>query len=96
MSARLKKEKRWSLKAKLTVAFIVLLYALRRHTVLQAMAGCCMLPMKWRAGLAFIPISMYNGRRGFIRGQLAKYLFYAFYPAHLLIIYLLQTMLYTS
>ena len=75
-------------------AFIVLLYALRRHLALQTLAGCSMLPMKWVAGLAFIPISMYNGRRGFIHGQVAKYLFYAFYPAHLLALYLIQRALF--
>ena len=71
-------------------AFIVLLYTLRRHLALQVLAGCCMLPMAWIAGLAFIPISMYNGQRGFIHGQVGKYLFYAFYPVHLFIIWLLS------
>lgn len=73
-------------------AFIIMLYALRRHRVLQAIVGCCMLSLKWIAGLAFIPINMYNGRRGFIHGQLAKYLFYAFYPAHLFVIWLIKKM----
>ena len=71
-------------------AFIVLLYTMRRHLVMQVLAGCCMLPMKWMPGLAFIPISMYNGRRGFIHGSFAKYLFYAFYPVHLFVLWLLQ------
>lgn len=70
-------------------AFIILLYTLRRHRLLQALLGCCMLPMKWVAGLAFVPINMYNGRRGFIHGPVAKYFFYAFYPLHLLLIWLL-------
>ena len=68
-------------------AFIILYYALRRHRALQALMGCCILPMKWIAGLAFIPINMYNGQRGFIQGQVAKYLFYAFYPVHLFVIW---------
>ena len=71
-------------------AFIVLLYVLRRHFALQVLIGCTMLPMKWVAGLAFIPIGMYNGRRGFIRGPWGKYLFYAFYPLHLFVIWLLR------
>ena len=71
-------------------AFIIMLYALRNHLVLQVFAGCTMLPMKWVAGLAFVPISMYNGQRGFIRGNVGKFLFYAFYPAHLLIIWIVQ------
>lgn len=74
-------------------AFIVMLYALRRHHALQALVGCCMLPMKWVTGLAFIPINMYNGRRGFIQGPVGKYLFYAFYPVHLFVIWIIkQTM----
>ena len=73
-------------------AFIILLYTLRRHRALQAIVGSGMLPMTWIAGLAFIPINMYNGRRGFIHGQLAKYLFYAFYPVHLFVIWLIQKM----
>lgn len=75
-------------------AFIILLYTLRHHRLLQAVVGSFMLPMEWLAGLAFIPINMYNGKRGFIKGKKAKYLFYTFYPAHLLVIYILkQTML---
>ena len=74
-------------------AFIVMLYVLRRHFALQVLAGCTMLPLKWVTGLAFIPIGMYNGRRGFIRGPWGKYLFYAFYPLHLFVIWIIkQTM----
>lgn len=71
-------------------AFIILLYTLRHHRLLQAVLGSSMLPMKWIAGLAFIPINMYNGQRGFIRGTFAKYCFYAFYPLHLLLLYFLK------
>lgn len=71
-------------------AFIIMLYALRRHKALQAIIGFCMLPKGLFAGMAFIPINMYNGKRGFIRGAVSKYLFYAFYPAHLLIIHLVR------
>jgi len=74
-------------------AFIILLYILRRRLVLQAMTGICMLPMGLVAGLAFIPISMYNGCRGFIHGTVGKYFFYAFYPAHLFIIWLISQMI---
>lgn len=71
-------------------AFIMMLYVLRRHFALQVIMGCAMLPMKWVAGLAFIPIGMYNGRRGFIQGPWGKYLFYAFYPLHLLVIWAIR------
>lgn len=70
--------------------FIVLLYALRHTKVVQAILGCCLLPSDWLGGLAFIPINMYNGKRGFIQGKWGKYFFYAFYPAHLFILYLIK------
>jgi len=34
-------------------------------------------------------ILLYNGEWGFIKGKVAKYAFYAFYPTHLLVIWLL-------
>ena len=72
------------------VSFIILLYVLRRNRILQAAIGCIMLPMRWITGLAFIPINMYNGQRGFIQGPWAKYLFYVFYPLHLLVLYFIK------
>jgi len=39
--------------------------------------------------LASAAILLYNGERSFIKGKVAKYAFYAFYPAHLLMICLL-------
>ena len=72
------------------VSFIILLYVLRRNRIFQAAIGCIILPMRWIAGLAFIPINMYNGQRGFIQGPWAKYLFYVFYPLHLLVLYFIK------
>ena len=70
--------------------FILLLYVLRDNKILQAIIGSCVLSSRWIAGLAFIPINMYNGERGFVKGAVAKYFFYVFYPAHLLILYFLR------
>jgi len=39
--------------------------------------------------LASVVILLYNDERGFIKAKVAKYAFYAFYPAHLLVIWLL-------
>ena len=32
---------------------------------------------------AFIPISMYSGKRGFVKGNFLKTAFYLFYPLHI-------------
>lgn len=73
------------------IGLILSLYVLRRRPALQAAVGLALLPlMRWAAVLAFIPINMYNGHRGFISGRAAKYAFYAFYPLHLLALYLLR------
>ena len=73
--------------------FILMIYALRKNELVRAIVGSCMLGSRWIAGLAFIPISMYNGERGFIQGKYMKYLFYAFYPLHLMVIYVLSVVL---
>ena len=71
-------------------AFILVMYLLREQKILQAIVGTCIESGGWAAGLAFIPINLYNGRRGFIQGKAMKYLFYAAYPVHILIIYLIK------
>ena len=75
------------------VSFILLLYVMRRNRILQAAIGCCFLGTRWIAGLAFIPINLYNGQRGFIQGPIGKYFFYIFYPLHLLTIYFVRRMI---
>ena len=70
--------------------FILMLYALHSQLLLKSVIGCCMLPGAWMPGLAFVPISRYNGKRGFIRGTVWKFCFYAFYPVHLLVLHLIR------
>lgn len=67
--------------------FILMLYLLREQPPLRAVVGSVMLPNTWRAGLAFLPISLYNGKRGFVRSQIASLCFYALYPVHILLLY---------
>ena len=69
---------------------ILLLYLLREQKILQAVLGTCFLTSTWVGGLAFIPINLYNGERGFIRGRILKYAFYAAYPLHILVIWLIR------
>ena len=71
--------------------FILLIYLLRENKILMAILATCMHPSRWIAGLAFIPIMMYNGERGFAKGKWAKYAFYTFYPLHLIALYLFRT-----
>ena len=63
---------------------------IKQQKILQAIVGTCIESGGWAAGLAFIPINLYNGQRGFIQGKVMKYLFYAAYPLHILIIYLIK------
>lgn len=70
--------------------FIIMLYLLRNNIVHMSVVGSCFLPSTWRSGLSFIPISMYNGKRGFVKGFFWKFSFYLFYPLHLLIIWFIK------
>lgn len=68
------------------VAAIVVAYVLRRWRVPQ-MVGLCvpLICSNWLEAVALInalPVAFYNGRRGWK----LKWIFYAFYPAHLLIL----------
>lgn len=71
-------------------AFIIVLYLVRSLPAVRAVLGCCILPSHWRAGLAMIPISLYNGKRGFVQGKGWKLFFYIFYPTHLILLFLLR------
>lgn len=102
----LKEKPRWQLAALLALTgvalvfradygvvgfgLILLLYCLRAHRILQAVLGTCFLPSRWVGGLAFLPINLYNGKRGFIRGPVLKFAFYAAYPLHIFLIYLIK------
>ena len=67
--------------------FILMLYLLRAQPLFQAVVGACFLTSRWQAGLAFFPIGLYNGKRGFLQGKILSILFYAIYPVHMLILY---------
>ena len=80
----------------LGVVLVCLFYLLRRYP-LPVRTGAAMVwhallrnvGIYWFGLLGFLPILLYNGKRG--RGL--KWLFYIFYPGHLLLIWLLRTLL---
>lgn len=71
------------------VLTIAVMYALRKNKVLSMTGGCVTLTVmslsEITAFFALIPVALYNGERGLKM----KYFFYIFYPAHLLIIWLI-------
>lgn len=70
----------------------LLFFMFRGRPGLQVLFG---LPLMYEYGMmgmmmVFAVILLYNGERGFIHGKAAKYAFYAFYPVHLMLIYLIR------
>lgn len=68
---------------------IALLYLFRRNRLEQIIAGIVAFLWEVTAPLSFIFIAIYNGKRGLK----LKYIFYLFYPLHLLILYLITRMI---
>ena len=72
--------------------FLLIMYWLHQQKPAQAVIGSCWLIYEWKACFAFIPLNMYNEKRGFIQGKWVKYLFYAFYPVHIAILTVIRKM----
>ncbi len=68
------------------IVCIMVIYITRKNRIVQTIAGALSFIWEVTAPLAFIPVWFYNGKRGLK----LKYLFYIFYPAHLLILYLIS------
>lgn len=75
------------------IVLMGLLYILREKKLLRPFFALPLLSGGLAAFAAFIPISMYNGKRGFIRGNVLKYVFYLFYPAHIMVLLVLKKLL---
>ena len=71
--------------AGLGVICIMVIYLFRQNRIIQAFSGAVAFMWEIPAPLAFVPVAFYNGKRGWKM----KYFFYIFYPAHLLLLYLM-------
>lgn len=69
---------------------IVVLYLFRKNRTEQIIAGFVAFLWESAASFAFVFAAFYNGKRGMKQ----KYVFYAFYPVHLLVLYLLSLVLF--
>lgn len=77
------------------VILIVMMYLLDKQRAPLAIVGTALQPrFMYCSILAYIPLNMYNGKRGFIKGKVAKYFFYFFYPAHLIVLYFVKKQLF--
>ena len=76
------------------VLTIAVMYIFREKRKLAFGLGCFVLmissPLEIVALFMLIPIARYNGERGM---KVSKYLFYAFYPVHLAVLYLIALLL---
>ncbi len=68
------------------VLLILLLHILKNHPAAQAVLAYPLLSGGIAAFAAFLPINMYNGKRGFIKSSWMKYAFYVFYPIHIVVL----------
>ncbi|HEX3075441.1 MAG TPA: TraX family protein [Lachnospiraceae bacterium] len=76
------------------ILLILCFYMMRGQKIVLAIAIVAITvimshPIQYVAVVAFVPIFLFNGRKG----PNVKYLFYAFYPVHLLILYLIQILI---
>lgn len=67
---------------------VMLFYLLREYYIFAAVAVCCILGVITLP--AYVILIFYNKKRGFVRGPVLKYLFYALYPIHLYVLFWLQ------
>lgn len=70
---------------------ILLFYLCRTDSLVVGLIGTVVLGVF--SFPAYILMAMYNGERGFVKGPVMKYAFYAFYPVHLMILYGIQLLL---
>ena len=68
------------------VILVFVIYLFRTQPAVQALLSYPLLSGGIAAFAAFLPINLYNDQRGFIKSPGLKFLFYLFYPAHILLL----------
>lgn len=76
------------------MALIPMMYVLREYPFERTVVGCGCLNSPVREIPGFLLLWLYNGERGFIKGKISKYAFYAIYPVHIFILYLIHSHLF--
>ena len=69
------------------VGLILFMHIMREKAAERTILGCCFFSKPFKVLPAFVIMNFYSGRRGFIRGKVGKYIFYAAYPLHMFILY---------
>ncbi len=72
------------------VGLVLFMHVMREKTAARTVLGCCFFGKQWKVVPAFAIMNLYNGKRGFIKGKVGKYLFYAAYPLHIFVLYLIR------
>ena len=74
---------------------MLVFYLFRNDSLLQTIFGVLVMSTYGFTGalLAFLVINAYNGRRGFIQGDMGKHLVYLFYPFHLSLLWSVGVMI---
>lgn len=72
------------------MAIIPMLYILREKPFERTVIGCGLTATPLREIPGFLLLWLYNGKRGFVKGKVCKYVFYAIYPVHFLILWLIR------
>ena len=65
---------------------VLMIWLLKQYPAVQAILSYPLLSNNLAATLAFVPINMYNGERGFIKHKALQYGFYVFYPLHIVVL----------
>ena len=72
---------------------ILFMFVLRDRPVARTVLAFPLLSGGYTTLAVFIPINMYNGKRGFIKSGFIKYAFYLFYPIHILVLIAIKLIL---